>query len=394
LATRQDLELAKRLLRANVLTEDAVKSALAIQEQWLLQGRQVPLEHALYASGALPQDSLAILRAPSVLESQPFTNYRLLAPLGEGGLATVYRGVYTPNDTPVAVKVLDPLKALRDLHRQRFQYEARLHIELEHENLVAGYEVGIEGGYHFYTMDFVDGATVLDVIERRGRLTNQEALSISLQTARALDYLHGKGLIHRDIKPGNIMVEASGQAFVLDLGLVGRVQDQTAHPMPDQTMTVGTVEYLSPEQARGRSDLDARADLYSLGMTLYHMVVGEVAFQGESDYEVMAQQILSSMDAQKIKKRDIDPQIYFFIAKLSAKERDERWASAAEAIAMIEGYLPEGIVPIDLGEAPPPETPAPPPSRPIAPTRGRHLRRQQGDTGDAPPPRRTRRRFR
>jgi len=402
LATKQDLVLAKRLLGAGVLSEDAIKAALKIQEQWLLQGRQVPLEHAIYASKALPQGALALLSAPPLLQSQPFANYRLDRALGEGGLAIVYAGVYTPNDTPVAVKVLDPVQALRDLHRQRFIHEAKLHIQLEHENLVAGYEVGVQGGYHFYTMDYLDGATALDVIDRRGRLSNEEALSVTLQVARALDYLHGEGLIHRDIKPGNIMVQADGTASVLDLGLVGRMGDGAAPPTGDERMTVGTVEYLSPEQARGRADLDARADLYSLGMSLYHMVVGEVAFQGESDYEVMAQQILSSMDGQKIKRRDIDPQTYFLIAKMSSKDRDERWSSAAEAVAMIEAYLPGGIVPVDLGEEPPtaqpvgPPAPAPTPGPPTPRPQGDAPIRRRGRGGDeGPAPRRTRpRRFR
>ena len=239
---------------------------------------------------------------------------------------------------------------------------------------------------------------MLEVIDRRGRLTNEEALSITLQVARALDYLHGQGLIHRDIKPGNILVLPDGSAFVLDLGLVGRMGEGAAPPLGDDRMTVGTVEYLSPEQARGRADLDARADLYSLGMTLYHMVVGEVAFQGDSDYEVMAQQILSAMDAQKIKTRDIDPQTYFFIAKMSSKDREERWATATEAVAMIEAYLPGGIVPVDLGEEPPPVQPLTPVAPGPAPTPSPRpkgdapLRRRAREDSSAPRRTRPRRR--
>jgi eukaryotic-like serine/threonine-protein kinase len=362
-ATKGDLELARRLLAAGVLDEARVRAALDTQGRLLREGRQVALERVFYARHDLPPESLAPLHAPPLVESQPFTNYRLIAPLGEGGASRVYAAVYVPNGVPVAVKVLDPIQALRDDWRARFYEEARLHVELEHENIVAGYEFGFEAGLHFYTMDRVEGATVLEVIDRRGSLTSDEALSVTMQIARALGFLHEHGYIHRDIKPGNVMVEASGRARLIDLGLVRRMD---AGGVPgEETMTVGTVEYLSPEQARGRSDLDARADLYSLGMTLYHMVVGEVPFQGETDYEVMAKQILSSMDAQKIKQRHIPPEIYFLISKLAAKDRDERWSSAAEALRVIEGYLPQGVVPIDLG-APAALEPVVPPPRPPA----------------------------
>ncbi|MFV1958098.1 MAG: serine/threonine-protein kinase [Planctomycetota bacterium] len=391
MATKRDLDLARRLLRAGVLDEARIRRALEVQAQWAQQGHDAALERAIYAAGFLPKGALAPLRAPPLAESQPFTNYHVGGLLGEGGVAAVYAGTYTPNGSPVAIKVMDPVLALRDDFRDRFVREANLHIELEHENIVAGYEVGTEGGYHFYTMERIEGATVLDVIERRGFLECREALSILLQVARALLYLHEMGLVHRDIKPGNMMVEASGMVHLIDLGLIGKMGEEGDVPSQD-VVTVGTVEYVSPEQARGRTDLDARTDLYSLGIALYHMVVGEVPFQGENDYEVMAKQILASVDAQKIKRRRITPEIYFLIAKLAAKERDERYPTAEEAIAVIEGYLPDGIVPVDLGVPPVAEPVAPPPRRPsssatpaVAPARRRGPHR-----GDAPQPRRRR----
>ena len=165
------------------------------------------------------------------------------------------------------------------------------------------------------------------------------------------------------------MVESNGFVRLIDLGLVGDVKSAEPGTAVQETMTVGTVEYLSPEQARGRSDLDARADMYSLGITLYHMVVGEVPFEGETDYEVMAKQILKSVDAQKIKMRRIEPEIYYLIAKMSAKDRAERYTHVREAIEVIQGYLPQGIVEVDFGVPPvaqPIEPPAPPPARPVA----------------------------
>jgi serine/threonine protein kinase len=362
-ATQQDLDLARRLLRAAILDEDEIRGAFALQARLVEQGKRARIEQVIYAQKLLPKGSLAPLSLPPLLEAQPFSEYRLDDVAGVGGMGAVYRGTYLPNGAPVAVKVLDPVQALRADFRDRFVREANLHCELEHENIVRGYEYVSESGLHFYSMDFVEGATVLEIVERRGFLSNEEALSILVQVAAALSYLHDMGMIHRDIKPGNIMVDENGWARLIDLGLVGKM-GSPGGAQKESVTTVGTVEYLSPEQARGRNDLDARADLYSLGIALYHMVVGEVPFQGDSDYEVMAKQILSRVDAQKIKQRRITPEIYFLIAKLAAKDRDERLRDAEEARRIIQGYLPGGIVPIDLGPLPEAKPVAAPDPRP------------------------------
>ena len=379
MATKTDLELAKSLLRNGVLDEDSVRSAFELQARVAAEkNREVGIHQVLYHLKLVPRGSLDVLYGPPLLEAQPFETYQLEEELGSGGMGTVFRGTYTPNGTPVAVKVLDPVQALRPEFLDRFQREATLHIELEHDNIVQGYETGFEGGYHYYTMDLVDGVTVLDVIERRGFLSNEEALSILVQAASALSYLHSMDMIHRDIKPGNILLDENGHARLIDLGLVGKMGEEGSEGA-EATTTVGTVEYLSPEQARGRSDLDARSDLYSLGITLYHMVVGEVPFSGDSDYEVMAKQVLAKVDAQKIKQRRITPEIYFLIAKLAAKERDERTNTAQEAMQIIEGYLPHGLVAVEWGEVPPSEE-APPTIAPV--------KKQPGGSAPTPTPKR------
>jgi len=394
-ATQPELELAKRLLSARILGQEEMRRAFAFQAQLHEQGKRAGLAAILYHLKMLPKDSLAVLAAPSPLESQPFGDYRLEGLLGEGGSSIVYRGVYVPNGSPVAVKVLDPVQALRRDFLERFQREARILIELEHENIVLGYELGCEGGYHYFSMDAVDGVTVLDVIDRRGALGNQEALSIALQVARALKTMHACGYLHRDIKPGNIMVERSGFARLIDLGLVRSLKPGGAgapageasggHLSGDEVseeeasegqlsgdevseseaMTVGTVAYVSPEQARGRADLDPRSDIYSLGVTLYHMVVGEVPFSGEDDYEVMAKQVLGAMDTQKVKTRRIAPEVHFFITKMTSKDRARRFETVDDVIANLEAYVTGGLVPVDLG-TPPVAAPITPVATPVA----------------------------
>ncbi len=370
MATKQELELAKRLIQARVLPEDVVKQAFGIQEHFRKKGTQASLVKIFYAKEWLPKGSLDVLNAPSPLEMQPLADYHLEEEIGEGGSSTVYRGTYLANGSSVAIKILDPVQALRPDFLERFQREAGILIELEHENVVLGYEVGFQSGRHFFSMEFVEGLTVLDVIDRRGFLENTEALSITLQCARALQYLHAAGYLHRDIKPGNIMIEESGTARLIDLGLIHTL-DGGEPQEGEEATTVGTVEYLSPEQARGRADLDPRSDIYSLGVSLYHMVVGDVPFHGETDYEVMAKQVLSALDTQKVKQRRIAPEVHFFITKMTSKDRENRFESVEEVIRDIEAYLPQGVVPVDFGDEPaPPAAPpaAPPVAKPVQPT--------------------------
>jgi len=359
-ATQRDLDLAQRLIATRLLGAERLKAAFELQSRLEQQGRPVGIERVLYHLKLLRPGSLDAALAPSPLVAQPFPGYRLLARVGEGGSSAVYRGVYEANGHPVAVKVLDPVQALRADFVERFRTEAELLIRFEHENIVLGYEVGEVRGLHYFTMDFVDGATVLEVVERRGWLSNAEALSLTLQAARALHYLHEQGFLHRDVKPGNLMVEPGGRLRVIDLGLIRRLGEYLAG---EEETTVGTVEYVSPEQARGRSDLDPRSDIYSLGITLYHMVVGEVPFQGETDYEVMAKQVLSSLDAQKVKQRRVSPEVQYFITKMTTKDRESRFETVADVIAGIEGYVAAGLVPVDLGPAPAPPPPAAAPIR-------------------------------
>ncbi len=351
--------MARRLLGASVVTEAQIRVGLEAQAQFLAEGRTIALLDVLVEKGLLPTVTHKALAAPDPIEGQPFPNYRFEKLLGEGGSSKVYRATYLPNGATVAVKVLDPVQGLRADLKDRFYDEARLLIELDHENVVAGYEVGSSKGVHFFSMDYIVGPTVLEMIERAERIEHGTALWITIQMAKALAYLHGRNLIHRDIKPGNVMIDATGRARLIDLGLVRRLDDVTASEAAgEDEKTVGTVEYISPEQARGRGDLDIRTDIYSLGVTLYHMVVGDVPFHGETNYEVMAKHILSGMDAQKVKTRRIPPEINFVIAKMMSKEREHRHDNCEQVVADLSRFLPEGgPPPIVLPVAP--EEPAP-----------------------------------
>lgn len=370
--SREDLDVARQLLGAGVVTEVKVRAALEEQVRRAEAGEEIALLDLLIDTGVLPTVAAKAFAAPDPLEGQPFPNYRLETLLGEGGSSRVYRATYLPNGATVAVKVLDPIQGLRADLKERFYDEARLLIELDHENVVAGYEVGSSKGLHFFSLDYIEGPTVLQMIERAERIEHGTALWITIQIAKALDYMHGRKLIHRDIKPGNVMIDATGRARIIDLGLVRRMDEVTEEEAgAEDEKTVGTVEYISPEQARGRGDLDVRTDIYSLGVTLYHMVVGDVPFHGETNYEVMAQHILSGLDAQKVKTRRIPPEINFVIAKMMSKEREHRYENCAQVVADLTRFLPAGgPPPIVLPVAPEPVKSAPPTMKPLAPKAG------------------------
>jgi serine/threonine-protein kinase len=371
MASRPDLELAKRLRQAGVLTDAVLREAFGLQEQLRAQGKEVGIDRVLVARGHLPKEALTALAVGDPVVSQPLSRYRLHRVLGEGGSSFVYEATYLPNGARVAVKVLDPVQSLRRDLLERFYEEARLLISLEHENVVAGYQVGTEKGLHFFSMDFIEGPTVLQMIQRAGAIEAQTALWISVQMAKALGYLHQSGLLHRDIKPGNVMIDATGRARLIDLGLVRRLdQGPREEGASDESTTVGTVEYISPEQARGRGDLDERTDVYSLGVTLYHMVVGDVPFHGETSYEVMAKHILTTLDAMKVKTRRIPPEVHYAITKMMSKEREFRYRDCPEIVVDLTRFLPEGgppriVLPVDTPIPPPaaagPRSPTPPP---------------------------------
>ncbi len=368
MASRADLDLARKLLGASVLAEGQIREALEIQAELLEKGRSVGLDRILLAKGYLPKDATEALAPLDLLGAQAIPGYRLHRVLGEGGSSVVYAATYLGNGASVAVKVLDPVQGLRADLRARFVEEARLLIQLEHENVVAGYEVGCVRGRNWVSMDLIEGPTVLEMIDRAGALDNMTALWIAIQMGKALAYLHRSGLLHRDIKPGNVMIDATGRARIIDLGLVRKLptaeEKASGDVRAEDTVTVGTVEYISPEQARGRGDLDVRTDIYSLGVTLYHMVVGDVPFHGDTSYEVMAKHILSGLDAQKVKNRRIAPEVHYAITKMMSKEREFRYADCDELVADLSRFLPAGgvpriVLPVVTPPAPPPGPPAP-----------------------------------
>jgi serine/threonine-protein kinase len=249
----------------------------------------------------------------------------------------VFRARDKTSGEVVALKVLLPELCADRLAVERFVNEARLLVELRHNGLVRGLRVAREGSVIFLAMQFVPGECLQDRLARGEVLEADEALRIVVQVAAVLGYLHGRGLVHRDVKPGNILWDDEREhAVLIDLGFAASsATGSDAHT----GTTVGTVHYISPEQARGAGALDVRADIYSLGATLYHLVTGELPFAGATGEEVIAKQVLESLSSDKIRALELSPQLHYFIEKMMAKEKEIRFQTPGQLGAEIDAYL-------------------------------------------------------
>ena len=198
--------------------------------------------------------------------------------IGVGGMGAVFRALDTPLERHVALKVLPPEQARDPEVVQRFYQEGRAAASLDHENIARVYTIGHDGRYHYIAFEYIEGTTVRQRVEQHGPLPVSEAVNYTLQIADALVHAAERGVVHRDIKPSNIIVTPHGRAKLVDMGLARRFERGVDDGLTQSGMTLGTFDYISPEQARDPRDVDVRSDLYSLGCTLFHMLTGRPPF--------------------------------------------------------------------------------------------------------------------
>jgi len=251
---------------------------------------------------------------------------RIEKKIGEGGMGSVYLGRHKTLDIPRAVKVLPKHIDLKDPeYSQRFFREARIAARLRHPNLVQVHECGAEEGYYYLIMDYVEGPTCRELVEREGKLDWKEAVRITRQVAQGLEYAASKGIIHRDVTPGNIIIDFDGTARITDLGLAKEI-GADATGLTRSGASLGTPYYMSPEQINSARDVDFRTDIYSLGATLYHMVCGKVPYTGTT-FEVMTKQVREPLPSPKIHVPELPDALCDVIRKMMAKSPNDRYAS-------------------------------------------------------------------
>lgn len=255
------------------------------------------------------------------MEERIVIGYDFIRLIDGGGMADVYLARKEDVGKLCAVKVLSADLAKEKQFVRRFVREARTLARLQHPNIVPVIDIGKTTDNRYYiVMEFIDGVTVDELIERRGRLSEEEALGLTLQVTDALDYAYEQGIVHRDIKPSNIIVDKDGVARLCDFGLAKPISGEQDITLVG--LIVGTPEYLSPEQAHGKIDVDVRSDMYSLGASLYHMLVGRPPFEGRTASETAAMHITHELSIPD--DVDITPATRSLINWMMRKSPDER----------------------------------------------------------------------
>ena len=252
--------------------------------------------------------------------------YQILQQLGQGGMATVYKAYHPSLDRYVAIKALHPAFMDDPNFLARFQREARVVAKLEHPNIVPIFDFAEHEGRPYLVMKYIEGETLKAALERNP-LPVEEILRVVEAVGSALAYAHQRGILHRDIKPSNVLLAADGQIYLADFGLARIAQSGETTLTSDRM--VGTPQYISPEQAMSRPDLDARTDIYSLGVMLYEMVVGRVPFSADTPFAVIHDHIYSPLPPPRTINADVSPAVERVLLKALAKDPLDRFSGVS-----------------------------------------------------------------
>ncbi|MDA1195677.1 MAG: serine/threonine-protein kinase [Planctomycetota bacterium] len=358
-----------RILELGMATAEQVADATRVSEQLEEMGMQPrTVGEVLCEKGVITEEQHEELRRQvrRAEGGEQIAGYRIEHKLGEGAMGTVYKARQLSLDRDVAIKVLAPHLSEDDVFVQRFFTEAKAVARLNHTNIISGIDVGESGGVKYLVMEYADGQTVAKLLERGGALDEERVLGIGLMVARALDHAHRNGLIHRDVKPDNVIITKEGVAKLCDLGLA-RMESHGG----DEPARMGTAAYISPEQARGEADVTERADLYSLGCTLFHMLTGRVPFEGADASSVLAMHLTEPAPSVRALDPTISERTELLTQTLMAKVPADRTATAKDLIAELELSVKElraargkatggatAVAVTTRAKAPPPPAPA------------------------------------
>lgn len=267
-------------------------------------------------------------------------SYRILQPLGLGGMSSVFRGVHIETGHEVALKVLPRALAKNPTLLQRFLREAKSAETLQHPNIVSIYDRGVDQGRHYLVLEYVPGGDFHEYVQRNGPLSVAESVSVIKQVARGLDYAASRGVIHRDIKPSNLLRTPSGQVKIIDLGLAIHSGNEDERVTREGT-TVGTVDYMAPEQARDSRATTIRSDMYSLGCTFYYMLTGQAPFPGGDITDKLTRHAKSPPPDPQVIRPDVPDSVSRIVMRLLSKYPQDRFGSYEELISELD-EIPRG----------------------------------------------------
>ena len=254
--------------------------------------------------------------------------YKLEAKLGSGGMSTVYLARDTTLDRQVAVKVMHREMSEQADQLERFRQEARAVAKLSHPNVVAVIDAGEDGGHPYIVFEYVEGETLKQRINRVGALDAQEALAYAIEVARGLTVAHARNMVHRDIKPQNVLIDSEGRAKLTDFGISRQLEQDG---MTATGRVLGTTDYVAPEQAMGHP-VDQRSDIYSLGVVLYEMLVGQVPFHADSQVGVAMKHVNEELPDVQQRRPELSAAAAMVVERATAKDPDQRYQQVGELI--------------------------------------------------------------
>jgi len=329
LCTDDELRCALEELASRKKTNPIYLADLMVELGYITQSQAERLKAKLKESRAVPHQ---------------IPGYKVLGKLGAGAMAVVYRATQLSLNRTVAIKVLPKRFSENPEYVERFYKEGQAAGKLNHPNIVQAIDVGEAGGYHYFVMEYVEGKTIADDLSAGKIFDEHEALDIIIQVAHALAHAHANGLIHRDVKPKNIMITNDSVVKLADMGLARETTDIQA-AQSEAGKAYGTPYYIAPEQIRGKIDIDGRADIYGLGATFYHMVTGRVPFIADDSMEVMKKHLKERLIPPDHINTSLSAGVSEVIEIMMAKRRDDRYKNVEELLTDLEA-LRDGQPPL------------------------------------------------
>ena len=335
--SKEDLELGRLAVDRRLTTVEELEGCLQAQAAAEKAGRNRSLADLLVERGCLTRSQLDRLVAEETDLEEEVTNlpgYKLLGKIGQGAMGTVLKARQLSVDRVVAIKVLSPRLSEKTEFVSRMVREARAAAKLNHPNIIQAIDAASAGKYHYFVMEYVEGKSVQGYLREGKKFTEKGTIKIATQIAKALQHAHDRGLIHRDVKPGNILLTKNGTAKLADLGLVRYAADEET-ALSEFGTTLGTPYYISPEQVRGEQNIDGRADIYSLGATLFHMLTGRPAFQGRP-MVVMHKHLTAKLPPPDTINPKLSNGICEVIEHMMQKKRENRYADCGDVLMDLE----------------------------------------------------------
>ncbi|WZO99683.1 serine/threonine-protein kinase [Isosphaeraceae bacterium EP7] len=353
LSSLSETLLEKSILRRGLATPQELAHCKELRKQMAAREESKNLLEVMLEARVLTKgQGLRLLQevgAEATAQKLEIPGYQIIDKLGKGSMGMVYKARQTSVDRIVAVKVLLDALAKNKEFIKRFDREAKIAAKLSHSNIVNAIDAGQIDDHHYFVMEYVEGATIKDELEKGKIFDEKVALKVVLAVAEALKHAHERGLIHRDIKPENIILTRDGNVKLADLGLARLTADEK-WAMAEAGMAIGTPYYISPEQVRGQVDVDIRGDIYSLGATLYHMVTGKVPYDGATPPEVMRKHVdknVNFIPPDHVNTK-LSSGLGVVVETMMAKNRDNRYRNPDDLIIDLN-CLTQGESPILAG---------------------------------------------